>query len=57
MEEVFVKCEQCEVEYVGNQYDVKEKKGQYGKYVVITYESHCTNCDQPIFKEVTKSTK
>lgn len=49
MNEIIIKCDECDQEYFGEFYDSKEKKGPYGKYQEVTYQSQCTVCDKPIF--------
>lgn len=49
MKEVIITCDTCDSQYFGEYYDSNEKKGQYGKYSEEIYQSHCTNCDKPVF--------
>ncbi|WP_157111266.1 MULTISPECIES: hypothetical protein [Sporosarcina] len=49
MTEVIINCDTCESQYFGEHYDSEIKSGQYGKYKEETYQSHCTNCDKPVF--------
>jgi len=49
MAQIIVPCDTCENTYFGEWFDSEEKKGQYGKYRVETYQAQCTTCDKPIF--------
>lgn len=55
MKEIIITCNECEQKYFGEFYDSKDKKGSYGNYKEVTYQSHCTVCDKPVF--TTKNVK
>lgn len=51
MNNKFITCDGCGASYLGQEYDSKTKKVKGGIIRTVTYETHCSNCDQPVFED------
>ena len=51
MNDVFITCNGCGATYLGQEYDSTTKKVTGGVIHIVTYEAHCSNCDQLVFEE------